>query len=163
MECRDVTEFMLVMDNDGVLPVAVQQHLQHCPNCRRGFEALSLAVSALSAEPAGARDPDLTDRVMRAVRSEAGGIPAVGWDLPDEEMESGEQPTSLRNWIIVGSVLVGGLFGLRFSDVMNWLRHSFGPAIDVAMSLILGVFLTGYICLLVGSNLGRVRRLFRVR
>jgi hypothetical protein len=163
MECREVTEFMLDMDNEGALPPAVQQHLQSCATCRHGFETLSLAVHSLSAEPAGATDSDLTERVMQAVRSQAPGVHAVRFALPDDPLEPDEQPTPLRSWIIVGSILLVGLFGLRFSDVMNWLRHSFGPAIDVAMSVILGVFLTGYICLLVGSNLARVRRILRLR
>ena len=90
----------------------------------------------------------LTERVMEAVRREA----AVE-----------EQPTPFRNWIIAGTVLLGGLFGLRFSDVMNWLRNSFGPALDLAVGIILGLFLTAYICMLVASNLRRVRRVFRLR
>jgi hypothetical protein len=46
---------------------------------------------------------------------------------------------------------------------MNWLRMAMGPGIDVAMSLILGIFLTAYICMLVGVNLRRVQRVLRVR
>ncbi len=154
MDCRDVTEFILSMDNSEDLPTEVEQHLCGCPRCSREFEQLARAVGSLRIESVDLADPALTERVMLAVRSETPGVDAAPAD---------EQPTSLRNWIIVGTIILGGLFGLRFSDVMNWLRHSFGPAIDVAMSLILGLFLTGYICMLVASNLGRVLRVFRLR
>lgn len=154
MDCRDVTEFILSMDNAEDLPTEVEQHLCGCPRCSREFEQLARAVGSLRIESVDLADPALTERVMLAVRSEVPGVDAGPAD---------EQPTSLRNWIIVGAIILGGLFGLRFSDVMNWLRHSFGPAIDVAMSLILGLFLTGYICMLVASNLGRVLRVFRLR
>ena len=149
MDCRDMTEFMLSMDNTTDLPPEVEQHLRGCGRCSREFDQWAVAVGSLRIESGGLEDSVLTDRVMRAVRSEA----------PRTE----EQPTPLRNWIIVGTVLLGGIFGLRFSDAMDWLRTSFGPAIDVAMILILGVFLTGYICMLVASNLRRVLRVFRVR
>ncbi|MBU8914121.1 MAG: hypothetical protein KOO61_08875 [Spirochaetales bacterium] len=149
MDCRDMTEFMLSMDNTTDLPPEVEQHLRGCARCRREFDQWAVAVGSLRIESGGLEDSALTERVMRAVRNEA----------PRTE----EQPTPLRNWIIVGTVLLGGVFGLRFSDVMDWLRTSFGPAIDVAMSLILGVFLTGYICMLVASNLSRVLRVFRLR
>ena len=154
MDCRDVTEFILSMDNAEDLPMEVEQHLSRCPRCSREFHQLARAVGSLRIESVDLADPALTERVMRAVRSEAPGADAVPAD---------EQPTSLRNWIIVGTIILGGLLGLRFSDVMDWLRHSFGPAIDVAVSLILGLFLTGYICMLVASNLGRVLRVFRLR
>jgi len=154
MECHDVTDFMLSMDNTTELPIEVERHLQGCPRCRRELNQLAGAVGSLRIERVDPVDAVLTERVMRAVRRDA---------VRNEALSADEQPTSLRNWILVGTVLLGGLFGLRFSDVMDWLRHSFGPAIDVAMSLILGLFLTGYICMLVASNLNRVRRVFRLR
>ena len=150
MECHDVTESVLSMDNTADLPAEVERHLQGCSRCRRELSQLARAVGSLRIEGVDPVDAALTERVMRAVKREA---------LSADE----QQPTSLRNWILVGTVLLGGLFGLRFSDVMDWLRHSFGPAIDVAMSLILGLFLTGYICMLVASNLNRVLRVFRLR
>ncbi len=154
MECHDVTEFILSMDNATDLPSEVEQHLQSCPRCSQEFDQLARAVGSLRIESADLADSALTERVMFAVRGEA---------VRSEALSADDQPTSLRNWIIVGTILLGGLLGLRFSEVMDWLRYSFGPAIDVAMSLILGVFLTGYICMLVASNLGRVLRLFRLR
>lgn len=159
MECHDVTEFILSMDNSEDLPTEVEEHLSRCPRCSREFNRLARAVGSLRIESVDLADPVLTERVMRAVRSEAPTAAAAGVDAVTVD----EQPTSLRSWIIVGTIILGGLFGLRFSDVMNWLRHSFGPAIDVAMSLSLGLFLTGYICILVASNLSRVRRVFRLR
>jgi hypothetical protein len=72
-------------------------------------------------------------------------------------------PASLRTWFIAGTFILGGLLGLRFSDVMTWLRASFGPFLDVTVSVILGLCLTGYICILVGTNLQRLMKILRIR
>jgi len=156
MDCRDVTEYLLAMDNNEPLSPEVARHVESCPRCAREYRVLVAAVSDLTHaadDPVPAADSALTLRVLDAVRAEA-----IGTDAPDAP-----RPAPLRNWVIAGTLLLGGLLGLRFSDVMSWLRNSFGPAIDVAMSVILGVFLTGYICILVASNLGRVRRVLRLR
>ena len=168
MECRDVTEYLLTMDNEATLPAIVGQHLRSCPQCKQDFNALSTAVLSLHAERAAAADTALTVRVMDTLRREAAGSAVPGAEflfagLAEENEDPDEQPTTLRNWIIVGTILLASIFGLRFSDAMTWLSHFFGPAIDVAMSVILGVLLTAYICMLVGSNLRRVLRAFGVR
>ena len=160
MECREATEYLLGMDNGEELPSAVSGHLQRCERCRREFTRVITAVTSLTADTEGETqgDAELTRRVMQAVKHE----PAPGATL-SEAFAADDQPTSVRNWIIVGIVLFGGVLVLRFSEVMTWLRQFFGPAIDLAMSIILGVFLTGYICVFVASNLSRVTRVFRPR
>ena len=152
MDCREVTEYMLAADNNAPPPAAVRTHLETCPQCSKEFNRFTDAVAALLRDQLDetVADPAITERVMGAVRRE---MVAVGV----------EPPTALRSWIIAGTILLAGLLGLRFSEVMSWLRLSFGPAIDIAMSLILGTLLTAYICLLVGSNLDRVRRVLRLR
>lgn len=162
MDCRKVMELVLSMDNELDPPADVLAHLVGCEKCRAEFEVMRTAIQGLriGSEESGIETLEdgaiateaLTARVMEAVRRDAAefGVRA-------------EQPAPLRNWIIAGTILLVGLFGLRFSDVMNWLRRSFGPALDVAMSVILGLFLTGYIGMLVASNLARVRRVFRLR
>ena len=163
MECRDAMDLMLSLDNAGAPPPDLAAHLRGCARCRAEFGRLNAAVVALEIGHADSAATELTntvltERIMEAVRHDAAAV-MTG----DEALSEEERPELFRNWIIAGTLLVAGLFGLRFSDVMDWLRNSFGPTIDVAMSLILGVFLTGYICMLVGSNLRRVRRALRLR
>jgi hypothetical protein len=155
-------EYIVELDNGEALPRAVADHLSHCARCRAEAERLSGvldsmqhdaacggAYSGVSPSSYGA-DLALTGRIMAAIVEEASGVAA-------------NQPTRLRSWIIVGALILVGVTGLRFSEVMTLLRQSVGPVIDVAMSVILGVFLTGYICMLVVSNMDRVLRIFRQR
>ncbi len=150
MDCRDVMEYVFKLDNDEALPAAVAQHLSTCESCRTHAEQLGEVLTGIQREWAVREDPDLTERIMSLVAREASGV-------------AHDQPTRLRSWIIVGALILVGVTGLRFSEVMTMLRQSVGPIIDVAMSVILGIFLTGYICMLVGSNMGRVLRIFRHR
>jgi hypothetical protein len=151
MECREVIEYLDCLDHEQELPTQVAAHLQHCPRCRREAALVSDALGVLRSSVDYDTLPGLTASVMRMVRENVGQAAAA------------DPPTSLRNWIIIGAVIFAGVLGLRFSEVMTWLRGALGPAIDVAMSIFLGVFLTGYICMLVGSNMDRVLRIFRHR
>jgi len=148
MDCHEMSEQLLAAESLDHLSEEVENHLLDCPACRTRRDRLALALESLTLgldEPA---DDMSTERIMGAIR---------------REVEEADHPTPFRSWIIAGTLIITGLLGLRFSEVMNWLRQAVGPGIDVAMSLILGLFLTGYICMLVGSNLRRVQRLFRVR
>lgn len=86
---------------------------------------------------------------------------AIRAEPSPREVAEPHEPMPLRNWLVAGVLIFGGILGLHYSESFEWLRLAFGEAIDLAMGLILGVFLTTYLCLLVGSNLKRVQRLFR--
>lgn len=148
MECHDVIEYLLDMDNGEELPRDVADHIGGCSWCRADVARLTQTLDGIRRVAMVAENPALTERIMFSVRDAA---------------ETADQPTRLRSWIVIGALILVGVTGLRFSEVMTWLRQSTGPAIDVAMSVILGVFLTGYICILVGSNMDRVLRMFRQR
>lgn len=154
MDCHDVDTFLMDMDNGEPIPAGVAHHLESCARCRAVVARMNAASQALFMDfSAGgeAIDDALCERVMGAIRDEAAAEHAT------------DPPTSLRNWVIIGTVLFAGLLGLRFSEVMVSLRTALGPGIDVAMSVILGVFLTSYLCILVASNLRRVGRILGVR
>lgn len=96
-------------------------------------------------------DSALARRIMYAIRRQAAAIAA------DKEL----QLVAFRGWIVAGAVMLVGVFGLRFSNWMADLRATYGPSVDIATGLVMGLILTGYLCMLVVSNFDRGSRLLR--
>ncbi len=151
MTCREALRELLMLDADQDPYTELAAHLARCEQCRREEAKLRFAMMALRSPERRRTDDELTGRIMAAVLAE----PAPG----EPGTERGPMP--LRNWLAAGVLILAGILGLQYSDSFEWVRLAFGEAIDLAMGLILGVFLTTYLCLLVGSNLKRVQRLFR--
>lgn len=151
MTCREALRKLLALDANQDPEQELVAHLSGCKGCRLEEAKLRLAMMALRSPDCLRTDDELTDRIMTAVQAEPS---------PHEVTEP-HGPMPLRNWLLAGVLIFGGILGLHYSESFEWLRLAFGEAIDLAMGLILGVFLTTYLCLLVGSNLKRVQRLFR--
>ena len=157
MTCNEALNRLLSLDNGEQPDRETALHLTSCPGCLAQANRLRAALDSVLEPPAVASDPAasdaaLTNAIMTAVRS----LPAVTTPGRLHAMP-------LRNWLFAGLLILGGTFGLQYSDSLDWLRVSFGPVIDLAIGLILGLVLTTYLCILVGSNLERVSRLFRLR
>ena len=147
MECSKVMEVVLTQDNGAELSATVHEHLRECEQCRTQATLINGAIAALQQTTAKHEDTVLTNRIMSAIRNDAADL----------------QPVALRGWVVVGAVMLAGLFGLRFSRWMADLRSALGPSVDIATGLVLGLLLTGYLCMLVASNFDRVSRVFRHR
>lgn len=158
MKCRDVLNYLLDLDNEEPIADDVEHHLAGCASCRQEAGRLRMATEVVRVRQTenGPRDDAKaateaearTERIMVAIRVEAPPAPV---------------PVPFRNWLAAAAVILGGILGLQYSAPLDYLRDAFGPALDLALALSLGLFLTVYLCLLVGSNLPRVRRLFGVR
>lgn len=152
MNCADVQEVIIDSDNGQPLPEAVTEHLHSCAACRRFAATIAAASDSIRLPAALAANPELTARIMAAVRLEAESR------LSRFMGNSAAQPVALKGWLIAGAVIIASLLLMQFSDIVRGLRASLGPAIDVAVSLALGIGLTAYICLLVVSNHAGISR-----
>ncbi len=151
MTCREALRELLALDADQEPRQDLAAHLARCERCRQEEAKLRFALASLRVAERESTDEELTGRIMAATQAEP----------PRHEAAEAHEPMPLRNWLLAGVLIVGGILGLHYSKSFEWLRLAFGEAIDLAIGLILGVFLTTYLCLLVGSNLRRVQRLFR--
>lgn len=155
MECRQVIELVIDNDNHEELPAAVVDHMKTCEKCRRQADLFQGTLLALQGSIAASEDAALTQRIMDKVRKEALSV--------KREAEEDLPPVRFRSWVVAGAVMLAGIFGLRFSNWMADLRSTVGPSVEIATGLVLGLLLTGYLCMLVVSNLDKVTRLFRHR
>lgn len=151
MTCRDALRELLALDSDQQPRQELAAHLARCERCRPEAVKLRIALASLRVAECESTDEELTGRIMTAIRAEPS----------PREVAEPHEPMPLRNWLVAGLLIFGGILGLHYSESFEWLRLAFGEAIDLAMGLILGIFLTTYLCVLVGSNLKRVQQLFR--
>ena len=156
MTCHDAIDSLLALDNNEPPRRDLASHLDACPACSREWTRLRAATRVLRFSETETFDDDsaLTARIMESIRRE----PRPVGTMADPHVQM-----PLRRWLLAAALLVAGVLGLEYSESLDWLRVSFGSTIDLAMGLILGLFLTIFLCMLVGSNLKHVQRLFRVR
>ncbi len=154
MTCRDALNTMLSLDNDEKPRPALVEHLDRCDACRGEWARLQAASGVLRMDDGAREDPALTARIMASVRSEPRPLGTVA--DPRRSMP-------FHRWLIAAALLVAGVLGLEYSESLDWLRLAFGSIIDLVMGLILGLFVTIFLCMLVGLNLKHVQRIFRVR
>ena len=154
MTCHDALETMLALDNNEPPRPALVAHLAACDACSREWVRLQAATELLRLAETEEDDPALTSRIMESVRREPPPLGAIS----DPHLRM-----PFRRWLAAAALLLGGVLGLEYSESLDWLRVSFGSTIDLAMGLILGLFLTIFLCVLVGTNLKYVQRLFGVR
>ncbi|MFW6293211.1 MAG: hypothetical protein ACOC7V_12930 [Spirochaetota bacterium] len=165
MTCERAREHIIELDARSAPTGALEAHIRSCGACR-AFLARMQRVEAAARLGTGTpghaeaetarRRADFTARVMEAVTAEA----AASFRPASEPTP---RPVGLRGWTAGGTLILAGLVAIEFSDVVEWLRATFGSVIDVALSTMLGVALTIYIMLLVGLNLPAVRRFLRLR
>lgn len=167
MTCRRARELIVDLDAREAPGDALAGHLNGCAACRAHFvrvRRIEADAGLRPDEPAlvegeATRDrADFTARVMRAVTAEAAASRE-----PSPASAPAPRPVGLRGWTVGGALILAGLVSIEFSDVVEWLRATFGSVIDVALSTMLGVALTIYIMLLVGLNLRAVRAFLRMR
>lgn len=150
MTCRRARKLILELDADEQPPEHLGEHLGSCARCRDLRARLVHVERNARLTPTTAPDPALTSRIMHAVRTQA--------HRPGEWAGT---PVRLRGWAAGGTVIVASMVAVQFSEVVDWLQRALGPVIDVALGVMLGLALTIYVLVLVGSNLESVRRLLR--
>jgi predicted anti-sigma-YlaC factor YlaD len=153
LTCRNARRAIIGSESHEGLDRELDEHLARCPDCRAIHERLT-AVAANARIPDAPADRALTSRIMTAVRSEASFAAA-----PEVRLRL----VRLPGWTAGGAVILASLVLVQFSDVVSWLSAELGSVVDVALGVMLGIALTAYIMLLVGSNLQAVRRIIRPR
>lgn len=129
----------------------ISLHLFLCPACAQKVERLDLCMDALREDfPPAA--PGLEDAVMSAIAEEEGAL--------DEAAVAAPGGFSLKGWVIAGLVLLVSLttifFGLEFNNVARGAGMSF----MIPIGITIGIALTGYGALFIGSHLKKLSERF---
>ena len=65
---------------------------------------------------------------------------------------------SSTKWISVGSLIFLSIIGITFSDSIIWLRSHFGVSFEVPLSIVMGLAITIYVCLYIGTHIEETRK-----
>jgi len=116
------------------------RHLAACESCAAQVGLVEDALGALC-EIKDAGDPPLEARVMASVRL----VPTPQRDF------------SVRDWIIAGSVIAASMILIPVGEYFARFDEAFGASYALPLSLVLGLALTAYAALFVGTHMAQVR------
>ncbi len=143
MECETVISKYLERSETFRIPVLLRFHTLFCPECRDEIEKLRAEFEKLKAYPPHEIPVDITENVMARVQ------------LLEETYE---HEISCFKWIAVGIVIIGSRFLFTYSDSHVWLQGHFGKQFDIPLNIILGLIVTAYAILFVGTHIDDIKK-----
>ncbi len=142
MKCETFMKRFLENDEAGSLSPAIRIHLFRCARCAGEVRAFRLAMADLRPyEPFvldGIESARIVDSVMRQ---------------PEYR-----KSISLFNWVGAGVLMFVGIFLAPFSDQFMSLRDHFGGDLEVPFSLVMGVMVTIYAAIFIGTHMDELSR-----
>jgi len=150
MSCAKILDIVYEQEDMSLLNrIRVGMHLLVCPDCAQEVERFEVCRDILNNDfmfPA----PDIEDAVMAMISA---------GDLVDEEKavaETNEAEVggfSIRGWIIAGIVMFVSLATVFFGLEFNKIAHIAGMSFTIPVGITIGIALTSYGALFIGSHL----------
>jgi hypothetical protein len=147
-----------VFESDGPLSVLARLeiliHRFRCPRCAQKIKALEMTQDLMETDffPPS---PGLEETIMTVLQGE--GLLEIPGAAPNA------QGVSFRGWVITGLIIVVSLassfFGLDFAEV----SADHGSSFLLPVGLTIGIVVTGYGALFIGSHLKELSARFRLR
>ncbi|MDR1625695.1 MAG: hypothetical protein LBT33_04065 [Spirochaetia bacterium] len=152
MECEEIMERFLELDNGEGLPGEIAGHLETCPRCAAQVAAFARFTESCAAYADFAPQRDIAAGVMARI-ARAGE--------EDSPWES-DLPLSMVNWIGSGLVLLVGMLLIPFSGMLQQLVRDM-PSLGIALPIALGLIIAIYAALFTGSHIETLSRFLRLR
>jgi len=155
MDCHTVMDIVYEAEKDRPLPILTQLrldlHLLACPGCARALRNLQYFDEILKNDflPAS---PDLADRIMEC----------LGEETSMEGKTDAPTGFSFRGWVIIGFFVLFSLsssfFGVDFVEI----AAAEGLSFLLPVGLTIGMIVTCYGALFIGSHLKELSARFRL-
>jgi hypothetical protein len=151
MSCAKILDIVYEQQEDMSLfnRIRVGLHLLICPDCAQEVERFEVCRDMLQNDyiyPA----PDLEDAVMSMISAEEAVNTAELAEAMNEEVTGG---FSIRGWIIAGIVMLVSLATVFFGLEFNKVALIAGMAFTIPIGITIGIALTSYGALFIGSHL----------
>lgn len=160
MKCSDAMEALFTNLNDTAAPfwdrLCLALHILLCGRCAAEFRRLEMARGLLKTgciPPS----PDFTDSVMAVIlREEA---------LEQEQTAFLEAPggVSTRGWVIAGLVILVSLATAFFGRDFITIVSVYGSSFLFPLGVIIGIIVTAYGALFIGSHIEELSVRFHLR
>jgi hypothetical protein len=155
MKCSEATDIIYEDDGEPMpfkIRFALAMHILFCGRCASLKQRLNNAME-IARDDFFPEAPDLSDAVMNCIYMEE----------TDEETAIVPGGLSTRGWVIVGFIILFSLttsfFGGNFINVAD----SQGSSFLVPVGITIGIVVTSYCALFIGSHLKELSERFRLR
>ncbi len=152
MRCEKAINRFLGLDQQERFPLALKLHLAHCAKCRSEVSSLLRTFSSLGDVSGVSMPRDMSEGVMRVIRLSS---TTYGRSM------------SFFNWMSGELIIIASLVLIQFSDPLLWLEGHFGGSLEVPLNIVLGLVITVYSSVFIGTHLkefkgfvGRVQKKF---
>jgi hypothetical protein len=146
MDCTRALLSIIESKEDGHLPLRVRLHLSHCASCNAEYKRMQKAIAFMRSEYLP-RSPDLSELIMSAIRV-----------TPTLEAA----PVSFRDWTIVGIVILAAITIAPLGSAFTWVKNSFGSNFLLPLNVVLGLMLSAYGALFIGTHLNEFVKRFKL-
>jgi hypothetical protein len=159
-DCNNVMDLIYEYEKDNFMPVLTQIrvgfHLLFCSDCAREYKNLRALEEVMRTDflpPA----PDFGELIMERIAEEENEQAYM------EEKNYSSAGFSLRSWVIIGFFLLLSLsssfFGMHFVEIAN----SEGLSFLLPVGITIGIIVTCYGALFIGSHLKELSSRFGLR
>ncbi|MDR1429007.1 MAG: peptidoglycan-binding protein [Spirochaetaceae bacterium] len=166
MRCGDIVNWVIEHDGDEDVSflrrLLIDAHIFFCPRCARELRRWQLGRDLLSAscqDPAltigGFELPDISGAVMGDILAESGETP--------DTASGGAEVLSFRRWVVAGCVIVVSLVSVFFCFDFTELSAASGLSLMIPMGVTIGIIISAYSALFIGSHLKELSQRFRLR
>ena len=162
IDCKDLMDITYESDRDSSLPILTQLridfHLLVCPDCSRQLRSLRNVEEAMRTDffPPS---PDFGEAIMERLGGETCEEAYVEEAYVMEETDA-PAGFSFRSWVIIGFFLLLSLpssfFGMNFIEIAN----AEGLSFLLPVGITIGIVVTCYGALFIGSHLKELSNRF---
>jgi hypothetical protein len=143
MNCENIQQRFLEMDNGSRIPLSVQFHTLYCSKCRNDIALLTEQFESLRSDTSFEFDRDRCEKIMREVFLSKAQY---------------KHHVSGLQWGVVGTILLISLFAIPFSNSFGWLRHYYGSGLEIPVSIVLGLSFSIYALAGIFSNMDSLKK-----
>lgn len=145
MKCSKIVDKYLDQEDMGVVPFRVRLHALRCSRCRQEIAQLRKEIKKLRTKAPFDMKRDLSDNIMYRI-----GLTIIHV----------ENRVSIAKWLSVGLVIFASIVLFSYSDYSIWVKEHFGSSFDIPMSMVLGLLISAYVLLFIGTNMEQLKKVF---
>ena len=155
MNCKKVLDLAYEHEKMPlIMRIRIGLHLLVCPGCAREIERLEVGREVLRNDffPSS---PGIEDTIMAMIAAEEEAVEAL-----EARVRSG---FSTKGWVIAGVVLLVSLVTAFFSLDFHHIVHDSGMSFVIPISITIGIILTSYGLVFIGSHLKELTERFGLK
>jgi predicted anti-sigma-YlaC factor YlaD len=141
MRCDDALHILSESDEGGFRGLWARLHLMFCPECRELHERELETMEALAVYNPFPVPKNFADEIMARI------------ELLEEQEPATHNPMPMSGWVGAGLLILLGMPLLQFSASHLWLKGQLGRALEVPLFIAMGIIITVYIALFIGTHL----------